>query len=67
MMEGWRRSSRGRDLQLTPELDNQSLRTPSPALGMPTFPMAGAIFKAAAVLEQGVVRPSRTNTVTELR
>ncbi|KAI4548449.1 hypothetical protein MG293_000779 [Ovis ammon polii] len=33
---------------------------------MPTFPMAGAIFKAAAVLEQGVVRPSRTNTVTEL-
>lgn len=66
-MEGWKRSSRGRDLQLTPELDNQRLLTPSPALGMPTLPMAGAIFKAAAVSEQGVVRPSGLNTVTELR
>lgn len=56
----WGRYSRGRDCQLTCELDpgNQRLPTHSPGLGMyafPTVPTVGAVFKDITLKEQCVV------------
>lgn len=54
------RLSRGRDHWLTLKLDSDNWRllTPSPVLGMdilPSIPAVGAVFKDAALREQGIV------------
>ena len=66
----WRRSSRGHDFPLTPELDldNQRLLSPSPVLGMyilPTITTVGAVCKDVALREHCAVETIWTVHVTE--